>query len=166
MHQSGLELSLDYCILCSSRKRATWTTAKLSSSWSRFLGEHCVYTRRTHACLWGHLSALTRFVLSCLCHDRYYKGFADLFLRELQDRNIILAGTCEYRFPSPSAIKAAADASSKDKTQVTKADTVKVDMTSRLIGLVVVPGRYITRIEVEESPEEIRLREQRKGIVT
>lgn len=39
-------------------------------------------------------------------------------------------------------------------------------MTSRLIGLVVVPGRYITRIEVEENPEEVRLREQRKGIAT
>ncbi|GAD92504.1 LSM domain protein [Paecilomyces variotii No. 5] len=99
-------------------------------------------------------------------HDRFYDGLADPFLRELQDRNIILAGTCEYRFPPPSTIQAAADASSKDKTQITKADTIKVDMTSRLIGLVVVPGRYITRIEVEESPEEVRLREQRRGIAT
>ncbi|KAL1848614.1 hypothetical protein Plec18167_002239 [Paecilomyces lecythidis] len=99
-------------------------------------------------------------------HTTDTRMFVGTFKCTDTDRNIILAGTCEYRFPSPSAIKAAADASSKDKTQVTKADTVKVDMTSRLIGLVVVPGRYITRIEVEESPEEVRLREQRKGIAT
>jgi hypothetical protein len=33
-----------------------------------------------------------------------------------------------------------------------KGDTgnVKVDMVKRFVGLVVVPGRYITKIEVEE----------------
>ncbi len=28
--------------------------------------------------------------------------------------------------------------------------TVKVDMTSRFLGLVVVPGQFITKIELEE----------------
>jgi len=39
-------------------------------------------------------------------------------------------------------------------------------MTSRLIGLVVVPGQHITRIELEETPDEIRMREARKEAVT
>lgn len=72
-----------------------------------------------------------------------------IFFPEQQDRNIILAGTHEYRFPSPSAIQAAAESTSAD------ADKVKVDMTSRFIGLVVVPGQYITRIELEENPNEL-----------
>jgi len=32
-------------------------------------------------------------------------------------------------------------------------------MTSRLIGLVVIPGQHITRIELEETPEQVRVRE-------
>jgi hypothetical protein len=34
---------------------------------------------------------------------------------------------------------------------------IKVDMTSRLIGLVVVPGQHITKIELEENPYEVRV---------
>lgn len=33
---------------------------------------------------------------------------------------------------------------------------VKLDMTSRLVGLVVVPGEHITKIELEENPYEVR----------
>jgi N-alpha-acetyltransferase 38, NatC auxiliary subunit len=29
-------------------------------------------------------------------------------------------------------------------------DTFKLDMTARFLGLVVVPGKYITKMEVEE----------------
>jgi hypothetical protein len=29
--------------------------------------------------------------------------------------------------------------------------TVKLDMTSRFLGLVVVPGQHITKVEAEES---------------
>ena len=36
---------------------------------------------------------------------------------------------------------------------------IKVNMTSRLIGLVVIPGQHITRIELEETPEQARARE-------
>jgi hypothetical protein len=35
-----------------------------------------------------------------------------------------------------------------DKTEP-KAATVKVNMSSRLIGLIVIPGRHITKIELE-----------------
>jgi hypothetical protein len=68
-----------------------------------------------------------------------------------QDRNVILANSLEYRFPTPSAIEAAAakEAESWDKTSENKSATVKVNMTSRLIGLIVIPGRHITKIELE-----------------
>lgn len=34
-----------------------------------------------------------------------------------------------------------------------------MDMTSRFIGLVVVPGQHITKIELEETPQQSRLRD-------
>lgn len=58
------------------------------------------------------------------------------------ERNIILAMTHEYRHPSRAAIEdAAADGGEGGK--------VKLDMLRRFVGLVVVPGRYIEKIEVE-----------------
>ena len=35
-------------------------------------------------------------------------------------------------------------------------DTLKLDMTSRYLGLVVVPGEYVTKIEVEEFASQVR----------
>lgn len=69
----------------------------------------------------------------------------------LQERNIILANSLEYRHPTPSAIQAAAakEAESWDKTEEPRNATLKVNMTSRLIGLIVIPGRHITKIELE-----------------
>lgn len=68
----------------------------------------------------------------------------------LQERNIILANSVEYRHPTPSAINAAVakEAESWDKTDPPQT-TVKVNMTSRLIGLIVIPGQHITKIELE-----------------
>jgi hypothetical protein len=68
----------------------------------------------------------------------------------LQERNIILANSFEYRLPTTSAIHEAAakETESWDKTEP-KAATVKVNMSSRLIGLIVIPGRHITKIELE-----------------
>lgn len=67
-----------------------------------------------------------------------------------QERNLILANSLEYRFPTPSAVGAAAkEHESWDKTHAASQATVKVNMTSRLIGLIVIPGRYITKIELE-----------------
>jgi hypothetical protein len=82
------------------------------------------------------------------------------FLAELnvdsQDRNIILAETYEYRHPSSCAIREAA-ATITNYSEVLDAgkDQFKVNMTSRLIGLVVVPGQHITRIELEETPNSL-----------
>lgn len=58
-----------------------------------------------------------------------------------KDRNIILSLTHEYRHPPVSAVEEAAAGATTG--------SVKVDMIRRFVGLVVVPGRYITKIEVE-----------------
>lgn len=78
-------------------------------------------------------------------------GCADMIFFVSQERNVILANSFEYRFPTPSAIEAAAakETESWDKTSENKSATVKVNMTSRLIGLIVIPGRHITKIELE-----------------
>jgi hypothetical protein len=78
----------------------------------------------------------------------------------LQERNIILAGTYEYRFPSPSAIRDATANTNNEQIEA-KPEPIKatVDMTSRFIGLVVVPGQHITKIELEETPQQSRLRD-------
>ena len=62
-----------------------------------------------------------------------------------QECNIILSQSYEYRQPTPNAVKAAAESSSERSS----AATLKVDMTSRFLGLIVVPGQHITKIEVE-----------------
>ena len=62
-----------------------------------------------------------------------------------QECNIILSQSYEYRQPSPNVVKAAAESSSETSSTA----TLKVDMTSRFLGLIVVPGQYITKIEVE-----------------
>lgn len=61
------------------------------------------------------------------------------------ERNIILAMTHEYRQPSKSDIELSAARHEKKGGQ----GNVKVDMKKRFIGLVVVPGTAITKIEVE-----------------
>ncbi|THY35200.1 hypothetical protein D6D01_01510 [Aureobasidium pullulans] len=63
-----------------------------------------------------------------------------------QERNIILSLTHEYRQPPPSVVENAAMQMEVDGVE----GNVKVDMLKRFVGLVVVPGRYITKIEVEE----------------
>lgn len=60
-----------------------------------------------------------------------------------QDRNVILATTHEYRYPSSSALSSAS-------RQAVSDDKIKLSMTSRFIGLVVIPGQHITRIELDE----------------
>jgi hypothetical protein len=67
-----------------------------------------------------------------------------------QERNLILANSLEYRFPTPSAVETAAkELESWDNASEAAKATVKVNMTSRLIGLIVIPGRHITKSELE-----------------
>lgn len=60
------------------------------------------------------------------------------------ERNIILAMTQEYRQPTQADAKRALERQGK------KEGKVNLAMRKRFVGLVVVPGKYIERIEVEE----------------
>lgn len=68
---------------------------------------------------------------------------------ETQDSNVVLAHTYEYRPPSTQKLAEATTA------QAAEAGTVKLDMTSRYLGLVVVPGKYIVKMEVEEFASQM-----------
>ena len=61
------------------------------------------------------------------------------------ERNIILSMTHEYRQPSQADVRLAAERHQRAGLE----GNVKVDMKKRFVGLVVVPGKYITKIEVE-----------------
>ena len=61
----------------------------------------------------------------------------------------MLANTFEYRHPSEQQIKAASNAGGQ---------SVKLDMNSRYLGLVVVPGQHIAKIEVEEFASQMKSR--------
>jgi small nuclear ribonucleoprotein (snRNP)-like protein len=71
------------------------------------------------------------------------------------ERNIILSMTHEYRQPSAGDIALAAERAGRSGSGIGSGSgsgsgkTVKVDMKKRFVGLVVVPGRYIRKIEVE-----------------
>ncbi|KAM0440900.1 hypothetical protein ACHAPT_000203 [Fusarium lateritium] len=64
------------------------------------------------------------------------------------DKNIVLAHTYEYRQPSSRQRAEAAEKAG--------GETIKLDMTSRYLGLVVVPGHHIVKIEVEEFASQMR----------
>ena len=89
-----------------------------------------------------------------------------------RDRNLILSMTHEYRHPSAQAVRDAVgsvgrvddgeggkegvggkDGGGKVEGQAPgeqiRGQKVTLDMVKRFVGLVVVPGQYITRIEVE-----------------
>lgn len=59
-----------------------------------------------------------------------------------QECNIILSHSYEYRQPTFKAVQHAQVGSSTP--------VLKMDMTSRCLGLIVVPGQHITKIEIEE----------------
>ncbi|KAK7914262.1 N-alpha-acetyltransferase 38-B- NatC auxiliary subunit [Apiospora marii] len=64
------------------------------------------------------------------------------------NRNVVLALTHEYRQPSQKQLAEAAANSSSG--------TVKAEMTSRYLGLVVVPGEHIVKMEVEEFVSQLK----------
>ncbi|KAM0288040.1 hypothetical protein ACHAQH_000108 [Verticillium albo-atrum] len=66
------------------------------------------------------------------------------------DLNVVIAHTYEYRQPS-----------AQQQADVTReagasARSLKMDMTSRYLGLVVVPGEHIVTIEVEEFASQLK----------
>ncbi|KAJ5988729.1 Ribonucleoprotein LSM domain eukaryotic/archaea-type [Penicillium waksmanii] len=83
-------------------------------------------------------------------HTTDSRMFVGIFKCTDAERNLILANSLEYRFPTPSAVEAAAkEHESWDNASEASKATVKVNMTSRLIGLIVIPGRHITKVELE-----------------
>lgn len=76
-----------------------------------------------------------------------------------QGCNIVLDHTFEYRQPSVQKREeaAAAAAAKTAAAHPSVADgTVALDMTSRFLGLVVVPGKHIVKIEVEEFASQMQ----------
>ncbi|KAL7943189.1 hypothetical protein V8C42DRAFT_329945 [Trichoderma barbatum] len=64
------------------------------------------------------------------------------------DKNIVLANTHEYRQPSEEERSAAAANASGTSTTL--------DMTSRYLGLIVVPGQYIVKMEAEQFLSQMK----------
>ena len=63
------------------------------------------------------------------------------------ESNVILSNAFEYRMPTQTAEKAAVE-----KMKAT-GQASKADMTSRFVGLIVIPGKQIAKMEVEERRE-------------
>ncbi|KAL4912788.1 hypothetical protein BDW62DRAFT_193868 [Aspergillus aurantiobrunneus] len=72
-------------------------------------------------------------------------------------RNVILASTHEYRHPTTAAVRDAALHAASENLE--ESQKLKLNMTSRFIGLVVVPGQHITSIELEETPQQSPVQE-------
>ena len=67
----------------------------------------------------------------------------------MQDCNVILSNAFEYRMPS-----AKEEAEAKQRMQQT-GKSARAYMTSRFLGLIVVPKHQISKIEVEERRDEL-----------
>ncbi|EAA35808.1 hypothetical protein NCU07497 [Neurospora crassa OR74A] len=65
--------------------------------------------------------------------------------------------------PSLSATPQEAYESATSSSSSSSAGKVKVDLTSRHLGLVVIPGQYITKIELEEFASQVRARNRGFG---
>ena len=66
---------------------------------------------------------------------------------------MVLANTNEYRQPSERTVKAAAAAVAAANASK---DSVELDMISRFLGLVVLPGHHIVKIEVEQFASQMK----------
>jgi len=81
-----------------------------------------------------------------------------------KESNLILQHTYEYRPPTQTQLSKAAAAAGIAESLGESNNTdnkLKFDMTSRYLGLVVVPGRFIVKIEKEEFASQLRGRERR-----
>ncbi|KND91387.1 N-alpha-acetyltransferase 38-A, NatC auxiliary subunit [Tolypocladium ophioglossoides CBS 100239] len=62
------------------------------------------------------------------------------------DKNVVLAHTYEYRHPSADTVH----------RQLVETGEGTVDMTSRYLGLVVVPGHHIVKMELEQFASQVK----------
>lgn len=74
-------------------------------------------------------------------------------MHQQKESNVVLALTYEYRQPTRQQLQEAAEAAAR-----LGATTVKADMTSRFLGLVVIPGVQIVKMEVEEFVSQMKSR--------
>ncbi|KAK0731133.1 LSM domain-containing protein [Lasiosphaeris hirsuta] len=72
------------------------------------------------------------------------------------ESNIVLKHTYEYRHPSLQK-------QAEELAGTAATSTVKMDMTSRYLGLVVVPGKHIVKIEVEEFKSQMKSRDKKRS---
>ncbi|KAF1810460.1 hypothetical protein P152DRAFT_382616, partial [Eremomyces bilateralis CBS 781.70] len=86
---------------------------------------------------------INRYIRISITDARVFVGQLRCLDRDL---NIILALTYEFRPPTVSDLERAA-------TQAREAglQTQRVETPKRYVGLVVIPGKHITKIEYEES---------------
>ncbi|KAK0734404.1 hypothetical protein B0T26DRAFT_688348 [Lasiosphaeria miniovina] len=68
------------------------------------------------------------------------------------ESNIVLQDTYEYRQPSLQALQKQVE----EAVGAAAAATIKADMTSRFLGLVVVPGNHIVKMELDEFVSQMR----------
>ncbi|KIW72204.1 hypothetical protein PV04_00416 [Phialophora macrospora] len=73
--------------------------------------------------------------------------FSGTFRCTDNESNVILSNAFEYRMPSQAAENAAIE---KLKVQ---GQASRANMTSRFVGLIVIPGKQIAQMEVEERRE-------------
>ena len=97
------------------------------------------------------LAAKAEVFLTSLLNKNLHVHISDgrMFVGQLKctdnERNVILSMTHEYRQPSQKDIEKAAAKHEREG----KEGNVKVDMKKRFVGLVVVPGWCIEKIEAE-----------------
>ncbi|KAL9118572.1 MAG: hypothetical protein Q9187_004883 [Circinaria calcarea] len=83
-------------------------------------------------------------------HTNDTRMFVGEFKCTDNERNIILARCYEYRPPTTQSMLSLAPTSPTADSH-SPPEMKKADMTSRFLGLVVVPGHCIVKIEVEEA---------------
>lgn len=99
-----------------------------------------------------YLSSLLNKTLRITTTDT--RMFLGMFKCTDSDLNIILSQAFEYRLPALP--KPTLTSKSTPSTLTSPSAPVTLDLTSRYLGLVVVPGEYITKIEVEEFTSQMR----------
>ncbi|KAL8346995.1 hypothetical protein RB601_003395 [Gaeumannomyces tritici] len=70
---------------------------------------------------------------------------------ELLDCNVVLAHAYEYRHPTAEQV-----AEEARRAAAAQRPAFNLDMNSRFLGLIVVPGEHIVKIEVEEFASQMR----------
>ncbi|KAI1005348.1 hypothetical protein K3495_g2875 [Podosphaera aphanis] len=101
-----------------------------------------------------YLASLLGKMLSITTTDK--RMFLGQFKCTDSDLNIVLSQTSEYRLPQIP--KHAVRRSSSSQTPGV------FDLSSRYLGLVIIPGKFVTKIEVEEFASQMRKAERSSSL--